>query len=570
MHSPLPCILLWKSLLCCTNSRDPQAITLHTFFVIFFRWTPGPHSVWIYRIVIPFIWTYLILFVVIGYSAHRGDNLADPRVFFVRPLPSTSLHPFPLVSPFQSPTPYWCWIGSGFDVERIVGEYLWLWTALLSSIFFYTLLFFRLRGNIHVDPQNWKRIRIRLQPSSHFPSDTPSFLDAPSAAAYREAMAMIWYPICYTILVLPLSIVRWRTFRTPAHLNLQTPFAVTAVVVTIFGLSGVANVVLITLTRRNLLLFGQRRGVVSTQESMNLNEGGFGSGSALALRSGMFCQGGTGERLPMTSVCSTMLPGISLDCNGGLHDVKSIPVGCSNWGSTTTHLAPSIGVRSVVSMGDLSEPMKFGATPSPALPPAVYSGSNGHRKPLSDPELGKKTSESSIRALMFPEERDWGRELNNSRKGDRTSARAVQSGSPEPEVFGRTRNDSLSGPAIPPGLTTPTGQGLGPSTREQVLRWSTNESRSLIDQEERSHKPLHPLDSTPLLRYPPSYSSSQLPLVRPSIPPVPTGSPPRPLSSRGRGVTDSNAGGSIVRAGVISGHCVIELAAFDRVCPAEE
>ncbi len=521
---------------------------------------------WIYRIVIPLIWIYLTLFVVIGYSAHRGDNPADPRVFFVRPLLSTNLHSFSLVSPFQRPTPYWCWIGGGFDVERIVGEYLWLWTALLSSIFFYTLLFFRLRGNIHVDPQNWKRIRVRLKPSSHFPSDTPPFLDAPSAAAYREAMTMIWYPICYTILVLPLSIVRWRTFRTPAHLNFQTPFAATAVVITIFGLSGVANVVLITLTRRNLLLFGHRRGVVSTQES---NEGGFGSGSALAMRSGMFSQDVTGERLPTTSVCSTMLPGISLHYNGDLHDVKSTPVGCSNWGSTTTHLSPSIGVGSVVSMGDLSEPMKFGATPSPALPPALYSGSTGHRKPVSDLELGKKTSESSISALMFPDEREWGRELNQ--KGDGTSVCVVQSGSLEPEDFGKTRNDSFSGPAIPPGVTTRTGQGLGPSTREQdqVLRWSTNESRNLLDQEERSHKPLHPLDSAPSLRYPPSYSSSQLPLVRPSIPPVPTGSPPRPLSSRGQGVTDSNAGGSIVRSGALSGHCVHDLDAFDRVCPTE-
>ena len=438
-----------------------------------------------------------------------------------------------------------------------MGEYLWLWTAGLSSIFFYTLLFFRLRGNIHVDPQNWKRIRVRLQPSSHFHFDAPSFLDVPSAAAYREAMTMIWYPICYTILVLPLSIVRWRTFRTPANLNLQTPFAVTAVVITIFGLSGVINVVLITLTRRNFLLFGQRRGVVSTQESMNVNEGRFGPGSALALRSGAFSQDVTGERLPMTSVYSTMLPGISLNRHGDLHDMKSVPVGCSDWGNTTTHLALSIGVRSVVSMGDLSEPMKFGATPSPSLPPTVYSGSPGHRKPLSDLELGKKTSESSICALKSPIE--WGRGLSDVGKGDRTSVRMEQSESLESEVFGKTKNDSLSDSAIPPGLTTRAGEGLGPSIREQALRLSTNESRSLVDQEERSHKPLHPLDLPPSLRHPPSYSSFRLPSVSPSIPPIPMGSPPRPLSSRGQGVTDSNTGENIVRASP-SGHSVIELA----------
>jgi len=497
------------------------------------------------------IWTYLTLFVVIAYSEHRGDNPTDPHAFFVRPIFSTHPHLYPLVSPFQSPTPYWCWIGGEFIVERIVGEYFWLWTAALSSIFFYTLLFFRLRGNIHVDPQDWKRIRIRLQPPSHFPSIAPYFHDAPSVAAYREAMTMIWYPICYTILVVPLSIVRWRIFHSPAHLKVQMPFAVTAVVVTIFGLSGVINVVLITLTRRNLLLFGPRRGVVSTPESMNINEARFGPGPVFVALSGMLSQSATGEQLPTTSMCSTILPGISPNRNGDLHDIKSIPVAYPNWGNTTTHFAPSDGMCSaVVSMSDLSEPMKFGATPSPALQTAVYSGSTGNRKPLSDLELGKKRSGSSIRALKFPDERERERErelnqtLKNFGKGDSTGEPI---GLLESEAFGKTRSASLSSSAISPKVTSRASEGFGPSTQEQVLRRSTNESRSLLDQEERPRSLSHPLGSAPSLRHPPSYSS-QLRLVPPSIPPIPTGPPPRPLSSRssrGRGVTDSSAEGGV-------------------------
>jgi hypothetical protein len=310
---------------------------------------------------------------------------------------------------------------------------------------------------------------------------------------------MIWYPICYTILVLPLSIVRWRTFRSPAHLKLQTPFAVTAVVVTIFGLSGVVNVALVTLTRRNLLLFGQRRGVVSTPESMNDNEGMFGPGLALVVQSGMVSQGTTGEQLPTPSVCSTMLPGISLNRNGDLHDIKSVPLAYSNWGNTTAHPAPSDGIRSVVvSMSDLTEPMKFGATPP---------GSTGHRKPLSELELGQKRSESSIRALKFPDERKWGREVNQTLnkfvKGDSTSEPMERLGSLESENFGMTKSASLSGSVTPPKVTSRAGEGLSPSTREQVLRRSTNESRSLLDQEEESHHHSHPLGSAPSLRHPP-------------------------------------------------------------------
>ena len=155
-----------------------------------------------------------------------------------------------LILSFQRPSPYWCWIGGG-DAERIMGEYLWLWMAALLSIFLYKLLFFRLRGNIQVDPLDWRRIHIRLHPDSHF---------QPTAAS-REAMAVIWYPICYTILVLPLSIARWTTFHGKSASKM--PFAVTAIVTTVFGLSGVVSVVLTVLTRRNLLLLGPNRGVMN-------------------------------------------------------------------------------------------------------------------------------------------------------------------------------------------------------------------------------------------------------------------------------------------------------------------
>ena len=83
----------------------------------------------------------------------------------------------------------------------------------------------------------------------------------PTAAA-REAMAMIWYPIGYTIVVLPMSIVRWVGFRHPANSELDRVMAVFAI--TMFALSGSVSVVLVLLTRRNLLLLGPNRGVVNS------------------------------------------------------------------------------------------------------------------------------------------------------------------------------------------------------------------------------------------------------------------------------------------------------------------
>ena len=59
--------------------------------------------------------------------------------------------------------------------------------------------------------------------------------------------------MCYSILVLPLSLVRWIGYVVPM------PFAASLASVSVLGLSGVVNCLLFTLTRPNLLLFGQRR-----------------------------------------------------------------------------------------------------------------------------------------------------------------------------------------------------------------------------------------------------------------------------------------------------------------------
>ncbi len=151
-------------------------------------------------------------------------------------------------SSFQRPVPYWCWI-SGGDLERILGEYLWLGIGVLVSVVLYTLLFFRLRGNILVDPQNWKNIHVQLRRDS----------DAKPSVASREAMgAVIWYPICYSIVVGPLFVVRWWSFHPPKGFDM--PFIATATVITVFGFSGAVSVLLILLTRRGLLLLGPSRG----------------------------------------------------------------------------------------------------------------------------------------------------------------------------------------------------------------------------------------------------------------------------------------------------------------------
>lgn len=64
------------------------------------------------------------------------------------------------------------------------------------------------------------------------------------------------YPLVYCAIVLPLCVVRWVGFSREAN-GQQVPSAATLAVVTIYGLSGAANVVLFLSTRPHLLLFAK-------------------------------------------------------------------------------------------------------------------------------------------------------------------------------------------------------------------------------------------------------------------------------------------------------------------------
>ncbi|KAG8997283.1 hypothetical protein FRB93_000416 [Tulasnella sp. JGI-2019a] len=231
-------------------------ITLHTFATVFLRWQPSRRPrLWMF--VVALIWTYLGLFVLLGYVLHTGARKVGG-------------------APYYGPTPYWCWIGPNYLWERIFGEYFWLWFCALINFIAYPFLFFTLRGNIEVDPSNWKRIRFRRRgqegifgqinsSDSRGPHPMPKRDEENMRilkTRNKEAMKMFWYPLSYTILVLPLSVTRWSTFRS--RTDFDTPvkdmsIVTTSAVLFVFGLSGLVNVLLFLFTRPNLLLFNLRR-----------------------------------------------------------------------------------------------------------------------------------------------------------------------------------------------------------------------------------------------------------------------------------------------------------------------
>ncbi|KZT22233.1 hypothetical protein NEOLEDRAFT_1138387 [Neolentinus lepideus HHB14362 ss-1] len=152
---------------------------------------------------------------------------------------------------YMAPDPFWCWLGGKYLKQKIGGEYIWIWLALLASIILYPPLFFLVRGNISVDPNNWYR------PSFHRSRDNNAVRGI-NAASLK---GMLLYPVIYGITVLPLSIARWYTFTlTDPSQEWQTTRAVaggTFFAEATFRLSGVCNVIIVLTTRRRLLFLRQ-------------------------------------------------------------------------------------------------------------------------------------------------------------------------------------------------------------------------------------------------------------------------------------------------------------------------
>ncbi|KAN0138425.1 hypothetical protein V8E53_003888 [Lactarius tabidus] len=140
---------------------------------------------------------------------------------------------------YETPTPYWCWVGPAYKGERLAGEYVWLWTPLFASVIMYIPLYFWTKGRLSIDPEKWYKFRL----SSESESDD-------GYQMRRAALGMLFYPLAYSLVVLPLTIARWSLFNHKKVSSAATFFGVS-----VFNLSGAINVILFLIVRPQLLLF---------------------------------------------------------------------------------------------------------------------------------------------------------------------------------------------------------------------------------------------------------------------------------------------------------------------------
>ncbi|KAF8971116.1 hypothetical protein BDZ97DRAFT_2054852 [Flammula alnicola] len=178
-------------------------------------------SVWLTRCILGAAWSFILLMVILGNTIHHGNK-----------------------KHYQSPTPYWCWISSGYLQWRIWGEYFWFWITLTFSFAIYIPLYLWSRGNIRIDDHTWWKFTFqRSDPNA----------DPALKVIRRRAMVMLAYPLVYCLSILPLSVERWITFVHPNSVSGTATFAVTA----LYGLSGACNVVLLLTTRPESVLFSK-------------------------------------------------------------------------------------------------------------------------------------------------------------------------------------------------------------------------------------------------------------------------------------------------------------------------
>lgn len=226
-------------------------IAVHTFFLLFYR---AKVPDWVCYVVLVVVW--LILGAVLSLG---------PGVFATKEK-----------GPFYGISGLWCWMTSGYPVERYTLEYCFMFASAGFSFVLYFLVFLRLRGNIVTNGYRFsfqRRVVVKGYSSRQYNAVTDP---SQNTHVMKVARQMMWYPVAYATLVVPIAAARFASFG-----GAPVPWQVTIATATIFMLSGFVNAILFTTTRRVLPAsnifpkFIRERFGISTGTGMNTHQRSF-------------------------------------------------------------------------------------------------------------------------------------------------------------------------------------------------------------------------------------------------------------------------------------------------------
>jgi len=252
---------------------------------------------------------------------------------------------------------YWCWITPMHRIERYTTGYLFMFISVGFSFILYSLVFFRLRGNISVS--NVYKITFHRRPkvrAGRTCGGTYITTDDRRIESHLTTLAkhMLWYPIVYSILVLPVAASRFSEFS-----GRPVPFSVTMIVASVFMLHGFFNTVLFC-TTRDILPGGWKQR--------------FGLGATASTRR---CDVDPSRRSDRTWFTATRTGTVGIE---------------------TAPIIRSVGVGEGLGIKYVAEPstsyVKFGPPISPTLPtsPLRAHGGGGHRADAHEHHIRRLSS----------------------------------------------------------------------------------------------------------------------------------------------------------------------------------
>jgi len=191
-------------------------LALHLFNLLFLRSSPSKVAFWL---TFAAGWSIVLVVVIIG---------------------PTVIHT-PERGPYFGISGPWCWINNKYPEEQIFLQYFFEFLAAGLSIILYLIIILRVRGNLVYTNEKWRLQYLRAWDGWRLAIGR----DIIDTAMLRFAQSMVWFPISFTILLLPVAIARITSFA--GH---RVPFAVTIFADSLFNLTGLLNVILLVTTRR--------------------------------------------------------------------------------------------------------------------------------------------------------------------------------------------------------------------------------------------------------------------------------------------------------------------------------
>jgi len=220
-------------------------VAVHTFMTIALRATM-PN--WVVAAIVVLGWSTLLLLALIGPFAIQSHELG----------------------PVYGIAGNWCFLTNNYADVRLWIHYIPILISLAFILILYVLLFLSLRGNLLIHEG---RITIRRR------SSVWSVAELPSPHLTAVAKRMLWYPISYVVIVLPITVARLASLHGD-----NVPQWVWNFAITLLFLSGFINVIIYTSTRQALsplhwsaALFGPRKSHSRNSSSTSSQRGRVGN-----------------------------------------------------------------------------------------------------------------------------------------------------------------------------------------------------------------------------------------------------------------------------------------------------